>query len=157
MITKGNLFPFWRRFLCTLLFASGALVLLGAITSLRATDKGDGKFSNAATAKIAPWLLQRATDGKEIEFLVVLSDQADLSAAKNFSAKADKGRYVRDTLWAKSQATQQPLLQLLRSRGIPHRSFYIVNMIWVKANLARRNGISSPARRCSHRGKPSDS
>ena len=92
MITKGNLFPFWRRFLCTLLFASGALVLLGAITSLRATDKGDGKFSNAATAKIAPWLLQRATDGKEIEFLVVLSDQADLSAVKNFSAKADKGR-----------------------------------------------------------------
>ena len=136
MITNGNLFPFWRRFLCTLLFASGALVLLGAITSLRATDKGDGKFSNAATAKIAPWLLQRASDGKEIEFLVVLSDQADLSAAKNFSAKADKGRYVRDTLWAKSQATQQPLLQLLRSRGIPHRSFYIVNMIWVKANLA---------------------
>ena len=27
-------------------------------------------------------------------------------------------------------------MQLLRSKGIPHRSFYIVNMIWVKANLA---------------------
>ena len=46
---------------------------------------------------------------------------------------------MRDTLWAKSQATQQPLLQLLRSRGIPHRSFYIVNMVLVKGgdfNLA---------------------
>jgi subtilisin family serine protease len=136
MTTNRNLFPFWRRFLCTVLFTSGALVLLGAITSLRAIDKGDGKMSNVATAKIAPWLRQHASSGNETEFLVVLSDQADISAAKNFSTKADKGRYVRNTLWTKSQATQQPLLQLLRSRGIPHRSFYIVNMIWVKGNLA---------------------
>ena len=46
--------------------------------------------------------------------------------------KSDKGRYVRDALWNKSQATQGPILQLLRERGLDSQSFYIVNAILVK-------------------------
>jgi hypothetical protein len=46
--------------------------------------------------------------------------------------KNEKGRYVHDALWNKSQATQGPLLQLLRERGLEHQSFYIVNAILVK-------------------------
>ena len=74
-------------------------------------------------------------DGKQAEFLVVLADQADLSGAEALATKQEKGRYVRDVLWNKAQATQAPLLQWLRDRHIEHRSFYIVNMIWVKAGL----------------------
>jgi hypothetical protein len=41
---------------------------------------------------------------------------------------------VHDALWNKSQATQGPILQWLRERGIEHRSFYIVNAILVKGS-----------------------
>ena len=46
----------------------------------------------------------------------------------------EKGRYVYDALRNKSQATQTPILQWLRDRGIEHQSFYIVNAILVKGS-----------------------
>jgi serine protease AprX len=90
---------------------------------------------SAAMSKIAPWVLERTVDGKQAEFLIVLVDQADLKGAKTLKTKEEKGRYVRDTLWNKAQATQGPLLKWLRDRHIEHRSYYIVNLIWVKAGL----------------------
>ena len=64
----------------------------------------------------------------------MLADQADLSGATNLTTKAVKGRYVYEELRNKSQATQGPILQWLRERGIEHRSFYIVNAILVKGS-----------------------
>ena len=64
----------------------------------------------------------------------MLADQADLSGAINLATKAEKGRYVYEELRNKSQATQEPVLQWLRERGIEHRSFYIVNAILVKGS-----------------------
>src|SRR5207302_700854 len=75
-------------------------------------------------------------------------DQADLSAAGALGTKNEKGRFVRDVLWNKSQTTQGPILRWLRERGIEHRSFYIVNAILVKGTreiaeaLAGRPDIS---------------
>src|SRR5262249_19674265 len=62
---------------------------------------------------------------------VVLADQADLHPASALATKSEKGRFVRDALWEKSQATQGPILRWLRERRIEHRSFYIVNVILV--------------------------
>src|SRR5262249_24419978 len=64
--------------------------------------------------------------------LVVLADQANLSGSATLCTKTEKGRYVYDALWNKTKATQEPILQWLRERGIEHRSFYIVNAILVK-------------------------
>jgi len=85
--------------------------------------------------KIAPWVLEQTANGKQAEFLIVLADQADLAGAKALRTKAEKGRYVRDALWSKAQTTQAPLLQWLRDRKVECRSFYIVNLIWVKGSL----------------------
>jgi len=62
----------------------------------------------------------------------VLADQADVSPAASFSIKAEKGRFVYQTLQSKAQTTQDSILQLLRDRAIEHRSFYIVTAILVK-------------------------
>ena len=86
-------------------------------------------------SKITPWVIQHTAGGKEAEFLVVLREQADLSAAAVLTTKQEKGRYVRDVLWNKAQATQAPVLTWLRERNIEHRSYYIVNLIWVKGNF----------------------
>src|SRR5438874_4202205 len=88
----------------------------------------------AAANKIAPWVIDHTANGQRAEFFVVLADQADLSGAASLPTKAEKGRFVHQTLLEKAQSTQGPILQWLRDRNIEHRSFYIVNAILVKGD-----------------------
>ncbi len=90
--------------------------------------------SSVTLGKMAPWVLEHTANGAQAEFLVILSDQADLNRSATLSTKQEKGRFVRDTLLSKAQTTQAPILQWLQDNNIEHRSFYIVNMIWVKAD-----------------------
>src|SRR4029077_2648880 len=87
-----------------------------------------------AANKIAPWVMEHTANGQQAEFFIVLADQADISGAASLPTKAEKGRYVYNTLLNKAQTTQEPILQWLRDRGIQHQSFYIINAILVKAN-----------------------
>lgn len=112
-------------------FVLCSIAMLFALLSFAATP-----FRPVATGKIAPWVLERTANGKQAEFLIVLADQADLTGAKALRTKEEKGRYVRDTLWNKAQATQAPIVQWLQDRHIEYRSFYIINAIWVKADLS---------------------
>jgi len=86
----------------------------------------------AAANKIAPWVIDHTANRQQAEFFVVLADQADLSGAASLPTKAEKGRFVHQTLLEKAQSTQGPILQWLRDRNIEYRSFYIVNAILVK-------------------------
>ena len=95
------------------------------------------------SSKIAPWVIEHTANGQKAEFFVVLADQADLSGAINLATKAEKGRYVYEELRNKSQATQGPVLQWLRERGIEHRSFYIVNAILVKGSREIAEALAS--------------
>lgn len=124
-----------RRILCTLLFLAGGAAMLGAIASLGASSKANPRDPGSATSKIAPWVIEKTAGGKQAEFLVVLADQADLRGAQTLKTKIEKGRFVRAALWNKAQATQGSLLQWLNDHKVEHRSYYIVNLIWVKANL----------------------
>src|SRR5438093_9501365 len=138
MIKKLNLVvmtPRWRRIFFSFLLTAAALAGLAAISSSRATDQAGSPNQNDS-AKIAPWVVEHTANGHRAEFIVVLADQADLSGAAMLRAKIDKGRFVRDALWNKAQTTQGPILQWLRGRGIEHRSFYIVNALWVKGDRA---------------------
>src|SRR2546427_9835857 len=82
--------------------------------------------------KIAPWVMEHTANGQQTEFFIELADQADLSGAANLPTKAEKGRFVYQTLLEKAQTTQRPILQWLRDRAIEHQSFYVVNAILVK-------------------------
>ncbi|PYJ66120.1 MAG: hypothetical protein DME76_17440, partial [Verrucomicrobia bacterium] len=86
----------------------------------------------APAQKIAPWVMEHTANRQQAEFFVVLADQADLSGAANLPTKAEKGRFVYETLLSKAQTTQEPILQWLRDRAIEHQSFYIFNAILVK-------------------------
>ena len=109
---------------CSLFFVAVGIAALGAIGSSRATGQG----SPSATAnKIEPWVIEHTANGQQAELMVVLVDQADLRPAAALATKNEKSRYVHDALWNKSQATQAPILQWLRERGLEHRSFYIIN------------------------------
>ncbi len=108
-----------------------ALCLLAALSLPAAAAP-----SPSALAKIAPWVLQHTDRGASAEYTVVLADQADLSGAALLKTKLEKGRFVYETLYRKAQETQGPILADLQARGVQHRSYYIVNMIWVKGDRA---------------------
>jgi len=111
------------------LFALGKASAQSRTVSAPASPPRDGF---AAANKIAPWVMEHTANGGQAEFFVVLAAQADLSQAISLQTKAEKGRYVYDTLLNKAETTQGPILQWLRERGIEHQSFYIVNAILVK-------------------------
>jgi subtilisin family serine protease len=99
--------------------------------------------SIAPSGKIAPWVLDHTADGAQTEFLVVLEQQANLSRAETLSTKLEKGRYVYRTLWNTAQTTQAPLIAWLKVRGVEYRSYYIVNLIWVKADRAVAEALAA--------------
>src|SRR5215510_10929717 len=122
----------WRRMFCSIFFAAAAIAVFAAIGSSRAVGQGSPPVQGTKADKIEPWVVEHTANGQQAEFMVVLADQADVSGADTMRTKTEKGRYVHDTLWNKSQTTQGPILQWLRERGLEHRSFYIVNAILVK-------------------------
>src|SRR5436190_12653541 len=137
MIKNSNsVFPFipsrLRRIFCSLFLGAAVIAAVGAIAAPHAAKQGVGPVSRITTDKIAPWVMEHTANGQLAEFFVVLADQADLSQAADLQTKAEKGRYVYNTLLNKSLTTQGPLLQWLRERGLEHQSFYIVNAILVK-------------------------
>ncbi len=125
----------------------GRLLLLTLIAALSACV-GWAAQSFDPSAKIAPRVLSETANGGATEALVVLSHQADLSPAYNLVTKAEKGRFVYYTLRAVADATQGPIVNLLRQRGIPYQAFYIVNMIKITGDrslmetLAARSDVA---------------
>jgi serine protease AprX len=96
-----------------------------------------GTISAAApTQKISARVLNETANGDVTEALVVLSQQADLTAAAHLRTKLAKGRFVVNTLRGVASRTQAPIISLLEQRGIPYRPFWIVNMIQVTGNRA---------------------
>jgi len=114
------------------------LVAIAGPGGLRATGPAD--------AKIDPRLRDRAS-AEATEILIVLVDQADVSDGARAAGKAERGRLVHQRLRDHAKRSQTPLLEWLRARGVEHRSFWIVNAIWARADrslireIARRRDV----------------
>lgn len=85
--------------------------------------------------KVDPWVLSHTEQGAA-EFLVVLTEQADLSGAAALGSKAEKGAFVHRTLTSLAERTQAPLRKRLSALGVDYQSFWVVNMLWVSADRA---------------------
>ena len=86
-----------------------SLSLIAAVVSIsQASSIGPiGPTEPPSPNKIAGWVIDQTSGGAPTEFLVVMADQADLSGADKLPTKAEKGRFVYDTLWTKAQSTQK--------------------------------------------------
>src|SRR6266446_6078119 len=100
-----------RAVLCLVLASAASIAVFAAIGSSHAT--GRRSRNTVFNRKIAPWVIEHTANGQQAEFFVVLADQADLSGAATLRTKAEKGRYVHDAVWNKSQTTQGSILQWL--------------------------------------------
>ncbi len=77
--------------------------------------------------------LAQSADGEE-EFLVVLEDQPDLSAAYAISDWAERGEFVYRILSENAERSQRDLRAWLDDQGLAYRPFWIVNAIAVRGN-----------------------
>ena len=132
-----------RRIIGLLCFAAAVATVLGAVASMRAVNKPNSPAQTAALRKIAPWVTEHTAGDQQAQFMVILADQADLSQAAALPTKAEKGRFVYDTLLTKSQTTQAPIQQWLRGRGITYQSFYIVNALLVTGNQETAEALAA--------------
>jgi uncharacterized repeat protein (TIGR01451 family) len=71
----------------------------------------------------------------EAEFIVYLTEQADLSGASLTRKKAAKGEFVYQRLTETAERTQMPVVSELISLGAEYRPYWIANMIWVRGDL----------------------
>lgn len=123
-------------------------VLLGFILLLLLVQLD--RRPSAATAwqsKVDQWVLDEMERTGSAEFLVFLTDQADLSAARTLTGKAARTQYVYDTLTAHAATTQQPIRAYLDGARADYRPFWVANMLWVRgdadllAALAQRSDV----------------
>lgn len=98
----------------------------------------------AQSAKITAGVAHGLASGGLQRMIVVLDQQADLSGAQSLSTKAEKTRYVYETLRAMADRTQPAVAAAISQAGlIPSARLYIENAL--VATAAPNNVISGPA------------
>lgn len=133
-----------RKFTTISIFSLASLLLIFTFISAQ-TQTADAV--NWQTS-VDPWVLETALAKGETEFLVFLSEQADLSAAESLPTKLEKGTYVYETLTATAARTQPAVIAALDALGVEYRPFWIANMIWVRGDvsdvqtMAQRDDVS---------------
>ncbi len=124
---------------------------LTIVVALTATLSGVPGLAAAQPAKIAPELWTATAAGRPVSFLVVLAEQADLSAAERLADPAGRRQWVYDTLRQTALRSQKPLRATLDRQGIPYTTHYLVNMLAAEGDralllaLARRGDVASLA------------
>lgn len=96
-------------------------------------------------SKVDPALLDAAWSQGPTEYLLIMEEQADLSAAAMLTGKDEKAAYVVKHLMETAHRTQGPALEALAKSGQPTRSLWIANMIWTRSEgLAIQRAVSLP-------------
>ncbi|HEY3037265.1 MAG TPA: S8 family serine peptidase [Pyrinomonadaceae bacterium] len=83
----------------------------------------------APADKIAPDVLADTADGKRGSIVILLADQADVSAAYDMNDQDARGWFVYNTLTQHATRTQVGLQEFLKRQGATYQSFWAVNMI----------------------------
>ena len=105
-------------------------------------------LAQAPAAKIAPQVLADTTGGKSTEVVILLADQADVSAAYAMKDQDARGWYVYNTLTQHAARTQVGVQAFLKAQGISYQSFWAANMLVATADrtviesLAARADVS---------------
>ncbi|HHM21913.1 MAG TPA: peptidase S8, partial [Bacteroidetes bacterium] len=98
-------------------------------------------WSSLTTAQPSAWqqkvdadLLNKTADGAAVDFLIVLRQQADLSAARFLTSKNEKATYVFEQLRHTAQRTQAPLIGILQHNSAAFQPLFVVNVIKATGN-----------------------
>jgi serine protease AprX len=95
--------------------------------------------------KVDPVVLKKAETEAAIEFIAVLKQQADVSAADKLETKEEKGMFVYNSLKAAAAHSQGDLISLLTKSNATFQSFWVVNCVSIKADIATLQAVAELA------------
>jgi subtilisin family serine protease len=108
-------------------FLTITCLLIALLSTPARTDASLALLSNVDRV-----VIEKISSEGESEFLVLLSEQADLIGALQLAAKEEKGRYVFERLTETSVRSQASLIEELDNLGVEYKSYWITNMILVR-------------------------
>src|SRR2546421_8659585 len=114
--------------------ASFALFFAGALLAMMAWSSAAGPKPAGIAAKVAPEVLAETAEGGSASIVILLADQADVSAAHEMKDQDARGWFVYKTLMQHAARTQAALRAELEARGISYQSFWAANMIVATAD-----------------------
>lgn len=91
-----------------------------------------GLHAAVRSPKIETRVAEAFAQGETTRALIVMAEQADVSAADALPTKQQKGAYVFNTLRATAERTQANVRALLTQRGMVYRAYAIANVIAVE-------------------------
>lgn len=118
-----------------------AFVLVVSVITLLSPQFAEARsWRSKVDARVLDAVANEPTD-----VLVFLTEQADLEAAAATVERCDRARLVCAALRRTAALTQTPLLSVLEAADTPHRAFWIVNVIGVRADAALLEQIARRA------------
>ena len=125
--------PRWR-WLAIALTTATLVALVGQPATAAPTAQPRASIDKELLAQLGP--------GNTAGFLVYLREKADLSGATALRDDA-KAEYVFQKLSSKAAATQVGIRAELEARQAPYTSFWIVNALYVKGDLALVDALAA--------------
>jgi PKD repeat protein/subtilisin family serine protease len=116
------------RKILSLTFAAVLLLSLPPVAGL-----SQDKEAPPASAKIEAELLDLLSRTGQADFIIVMADQADLSAAFQMTDWNARGQYVYDTLTHVADRSQAQARTHLDKAGLEHQTFFAGNELYVWA------------------------
>src|SRR2546423_7236235 len=115
---------------------SFALCFGGVLLAMMAWSSAAGTKVVDFAAKIAPEVMAETAAGSSASIVILLADQADVSAAHQMQDQDARGWFVYHTRTQHAARTQAALRAELDARGVVHQSFWAANMIVATADRA---------------------
>ena len=88
-------------------------------------------------SKVDSLLINKMRTSESADVIVYMKETADLSLAKNIKDRTQRIKYVYDQLRAQALKSQPAVINQLKKNQIPHKSFFIENVISVKKASAK--------------------
>ena len=131
------------------LFSTTVIALIIVVGLIGMAGHDSAVAAHDGSSKIEALLLDQLSANGSADFIIVMAEQSDVSAASQMQSKLEKGQYVFDTLVATADRTQADLLSYLDSRSATYESYYILNAIVVRSgsldlalNIANRADVA---------------
>src|SRR5205814_2288001 len=111
-----------------------AFCLAGLLLAMMALSSTAGVTPVGFGAKIAPQVLADTVGGEHASVVILLTDQADVSAAYGMNDPDARGWVVYNTLTQHAARCQAGLRAFLEGQGVSYQSFWAANMIVTTAD-----------------------
>ena len=102
-------------------------------------------FVQSPADKIAARVVADTADDQSASVVILLSDQADVSAAYAMTDQNARGWYVYNTLTEHAARTQVGLKDFLKSEGVSYQSFWAANIIVATADRSLVDKLAARA------------